>query len=95
MPRQNGPHVLARPAGTPPPVADRALSAKVRLSVNMSAEVAEALREIADRHGCSITEAIRRCISTQKYLEDAADRGAKILLDEPGQPLRELVFVVR
>jgi hypothetical protein len=65
----------------------------VRLSVNLSQEVAQALREVADRHGCSITEAVRRCVSTQKYIEDNVEAGAKILLEAPNQPLKELVFV--
>ena len=64
-----------------------------RLSVNLSTEVAEALQWIAEKHGSTITEAVRRCISTQKYVEEALDKGAKILIAEDGQPVRELVFV--
>jgi predicted transcriptional regulator len=64
-----------------------------RLSVNLSTEVAEALQWIAEKHGSTITEAVRRCISTQKYVEEALDKGAKILVAEDGQPVRELVFV--
>ena len=64
-----------------------------RLSVNLSTEVAEELQWIAEKHGSTITEAVRRCISTQRYVEDALDKGAKILIAEDGQPVRELVFV--
>jgi hypothetical protein len=64
-----------------------------RLSVNLSPQVAEALTWIANKHGTSITEAVRRSISTQKYIEDAVDHGAKILIAEKDQPVRELVFV--
>ena len=64
-----------------------------RLSVNLSTEVAEALQWIAEKHGSTITEAVRRCISTQRYVEEALDKGAKILIAEDGQPVRELVFV--
>ena len=64
-----------------------------RLLVNLSTEVAEALQWIAEKHGSTITEAVRRCISTQKYAEEALDKGAKILIAEEGQPVRELVFV--
>jgi len=63
-----------------------------RLSVNLSREVAEALAEIARKHGSSITEAVRRSISTQKYVEDAHKRGAKILVEEKDGSVRELVF---
>jgi predicted DNA-binding protein len=64
-----------------------------RLSVNLSPEVAEALQWIAEKHGSTVTEAVRRCISTQKYIEEALDKKAKILIAEEGQPVRELVFV--
>ena len=64
-----------------------------RLSINLSTEVAEALQWIAEKHGSTITEAVRRCISTQKYVEEALDKGAKVLIAEDGQPVRELVFV--
>jgi predicted transcriptional regulator len=64
-----------------------------RLSVTLSTEVAEALQWIAEKHGSTITEAVRRCISTQKYVEEALDKGAKVLIAEDGQPVRELVFV--
>ena len=66
----------------------------VRLSVNLSAEAAEAIREMTSRRGITITEALRRAISTQKYVEDAMERGAKILIEEPGKPVKELVFIV-
>jgi predicted transcriptional regulator len=64
-----------------------------RLSVNLSREVAEALASIARRHDTTITEAVRRSISTQKYIEDALDTGAKILVAEKDGSIRELVFV--
>jgi hypothetical protein len=63
-----------------------------RLSVNLSREVAEALTWIARKHGTTITEAVRRSISTQKYIEDALDQEAKILVAEKDGSVRELVF---
>jgi predicted transcriptional regulator len=63
------------------------------LSVNLSPDVAEALQWIAEKHGSTVTDAVRRCISTQKYVEEALDKKAKILIAEEGQPVRELVFV--
>lgn len=65
-----------------------------RLSVNLSQEIADALQSITTRRGIRITEAIRRAISTQKFVEDALDRGATILIVEPGESTpRELVFL--
>jgi hypothetical protein len=67
-------------------------SATSRLSVNLSKEAADALRTMTDRRNITTTEAIRRAISTQKFIEDALDRGAKVLIVEPGEPARELIF---
>lgn len=63
-----------------------------RLSVNLAPEVAEALRDLARRRRVSVTEVVRQAISDEKYLQDAADDGAKILIQEEGRPLRELIF---
>jgi predicted transcriptional regulator len=66
----------------------------VRLSVNLSPDVAGALRWIAEKHRITITEAVRRAISTQKFIEDAADRKAKVLLQEMNDDtLKEVIFV--
>jgi hypothetical protein len=64
-----------------------------RLSVNLSPEVAEALRWLTHRQGISVTEAVRRAISHEKYIYDALDREARFLLEEPGKTPRELVFM--
>jgi hypothetical protein len=67
--------------------------APTRLSVNLSREVADVLKSLTARRGITVTEAIRRAISTQAYIEDALDRGAKILISEPDGSVRELVFM--
>jgi Ribbon-helix-helix protein, copG family len=65
-----------------------------RLSVNLSREVADALKSIASERGITLTEAIRRAISTQKFIEDVLDKGGKILVLEEGESSpRELVFL--
>ncbi len=71
---------------------DRQEGKGVRLSVNLSAEAAEAIRTITSRRGVTLTEALRRAISTQKYIDDAAQRGARILIEEPDKTLKELIF---
>lgn len=64
-----------------------------RLSVNLAPEVAEALRELAKKNGVSITEAVRRAISTEKFIEDVKDSGGKLLIEDPkDKNLRQLVF---
>jgi hypothetical protein len=78
----------------PKEVDENAASGPVRLSVNLSAEAAEFIRAMTAQRGITITEAIRRAISTQKYVEEAMQRGARIIIEEPDQPPRELIFVI-
>jgi hypothetical protein len=71
--------------------AAKAPAGQTRLSVNLSPEVADALRELKSRYGTT-TEAIRRAISTEKYIVDQMNAGARILIEKEGEPLREVVF---
>jgi hypothetical protein len=65
----------------------------VKLSVNLPKDVVDALREIADQQGTTVTEALRRSISTQKFVDDTVKGGSKILVDDPNEKqLRQVVF---
>lgn len=66
----------------------------VRMSINLSAEAADALRALTTKRGITLTEAIRRAISTQKYVDDASSRGARILIEEPDGSVKELIFTL-
>jgi predicted transcriptional regulator len=64
-----------------------------KISVNLSNEVIEVLREMAARDNVTMTEILRRAISTQKFLEDAQAAGKAILLrDEHTKETERLVF---
>lgn len=64
-----------------------------KISVNLSNEVIDVLREMAARDNVTMTEILRRAISTQKFLEDARDAGKAILLrDENTKETERLVF---
>jgi predicted transcriptional regulator len=54
-----------------------------KLSVNLSKEVLGALRELAEREGVTMTEVLRRAISTQAFIQDAQREGKAILLRDP------------
>jgi predicted transcriptional regulator len=54
-----------------------------KISVNLSDEVLGALRDMASRDNVTMTEALRRAISTLKLLEDAQREGKSILLRDP------------
>jgi predicted transcriptional regulator len=54
-----------------------------KISVNLSEEVLQALREMAQRDNVTMTEALRRSISTQKFLDDELRAGKRILIEDP------------
>lgn len=66
----------------------------IRMTIKLSPDAADALREISDERGTTITEALRRGISIHKYIHEAAKRGATILVEEPDGRVKELVFVI-
>jgi hypothetical protein len=65
----------------------------VRLTVNLSDEVAQALRELAEKRGITVSEALRHAISTEKFLSDKIEKGERVLLEDPeSNKQREVVF---
>jgi hypothetical protein len=66
---------------------------QVRLSVNLRPDVADELKEYADRKGISVTEAVRRAIAVLSFVDEAQDRGASLNVEENGS-LKEVLFLV-
>ena len=64
----------------------------VKLSVNLSKEVVDALKTIASEQGTTVTEALRKAISTEKFLRDAAKEGSKVLIEQRDKSIRQLVL---
>jgi len=65
-----------------------------RLNVNLNAETAEALKEIAEHRGISFTEAVRRAISVYKFIDDETQEGHRIQTVDPERnQVRELVLM--
>jgi hypothetical protein len=60
-----------------------------KISVNLTEEVLQALREMAQRDSITLTEALRRSVSTRKFLEDEQRAGKWILIEDP-RPGRRL-----
>ena len=64
-----------------------------RLNVNLSDEVAAVLENMAEQDRITVTEAVRRCISTEAFLREAKSLGKRFLLKEPeSEQLTEVVF---
>lgn len=64
----------------------------VKVTVNLPRKVVEALEEIANAKGITKTEALRRAISTEKFLVDEVEAGNKILLEGKDRKLREVML---
>lgn len=70
------------------------MSELTRLSVNLNRETAEALKDIADREGISLTEAIRRAIALLKFITDEQAQGRKVqTMDANDRDKRELILM--
>jgi predicted transcriptional regulator len=66
----------------------------VRLSVNLNNETADALKEIAEERGISVTETVRRAISVYKYIEEELSQGHKVqVADKVNKTVTELVLI--
>lgn len=66
----------------------------VRLNVNLNAETADALKEIAEQRGISFTEAVRRAISVYKFIDEETQEGHRIQTVDPERnQVRELVLM--
>jgi predicted transcriptional regulator len=53
-----------------------------KISINLSEDVIKALKEMAQQDNVTMTEVIRRSISTQKFLDNAQREGKYILLED-------------
>lgn len=64
-----------------------------KVTINLPLETIDKINEIAQKHGLTMTEAVRRAIITESYLETQMDQGNKILIENPEKKTySELVF---
>lgn len=63
-----------------------------KLTVNLPDETVQDLREYAENHGITMTEALRRFITRGKYFDDEIQNGGKVLVEKEDKTLREVVL---
>ncbi|MEL6579940.1 MAG: ribbon-helix-helix domain-containing protein [Cyanobacteria bacterium J06621_12] len=63
-----------------------------RVSVSLPLDAIEKLDTIASRHGITMTDAIRRAIATEAYIDNEIQEDNKILIQKSDNTLREVVF---
>jgi len=64
-----------------------------RLNVNVALDVGDAIDKLAKRHETTITDIIRRAVSTYKFVDDEVAAGGKILVERNGT-IREVKFLL-
>jgi hypothetical protein len=86
----------AEPEGTgsPPATAgkDKGADQMTRLTVNLSPEVAQALKNYTEKYGVSYTEAVRRALGVLAFVDESKTRGASVYVKE-GRKTTEVVFM--
>lgn len=68
-----------------------AQASQTRLNININSQTAKVLREYADKHGVSVTEAVRRLIGVGTIIDQAQQDGKDIVLKD-GEATERLVF---
>lgn len=64
----------------------------IKMSVNLSADVVKALKELAEKRGTTMTEVLRQAIGTEKFIEEVNQDEGKILVEDKKGRVRQLVF---
>lgn len=68
------------------------MSETVKLSANVSRPVIDALKDLAQKRGVTMTEALRQAISHEKFFQDVVDKGGKVILDNGSGHLNQVIL---
>ena len=63
-----------------------------KVAVTLPLETIEKLDKIASRHGITMTDAIRRAIATEAYIDNEIQENSKILIQKSDNTLIEVIF---
>lgn len=64
----------------------------VKVTVNLPEDAVSFLKEYAEKRGITMTEALRRLISNEKYLVQEIEDNGKVLIEKKDKQVRELVL---
>lgn len=62
-----------------------------KVTVNLPDEQIRFLQELAEREHSTVTEILRRSINAERFFVEQEQLGRKILVEEKGQRLREVL----
>jgi len=63
-----------------------------KVSIDLPSDTLDAIRKIAEHRNLTMTDAIRRAIATESYIEDEIENGGTILVKKPDGTYKEVVF---
>jgi hypothetical protein len=64
----------------------------VRVSLNLSRDEVETLRDIAFQRNTTMTDVLRHAVLLERFVNEATKNKEKILVEKPDGKIRELVF---
>ncbi len=67
-------------------------SKNVKVTFNMSSEVLNKLRRLAEDRGTTVTAVVQDAINTELFLHKELDLNRKILIEDESGKTREVVF---
>jgi hypothetical protein len=62
-----------------------------KVTVNLPEDQIEFLQALAKLEGMSFTDALKRSINAERFFVDQKNNGRKVLVEEEGHKLREIV----
>lgn len=70
-----------------------AMAEKVKVTVNLTKEDLDTLKEQADKDGITMTDALRRSIGVGRIAADAKKKGHRLLVESDDGTLRQIETV--
>jgi len=67
-------------------------SGRVKLTVNLPEREMATLRKIAAKRDISLTDAVRRAIAMEQYVDEVQAEGGKLIVEQRDHTMRELVL---
>jgi NRPS condensation-like uncharacterized protein len=64
----------------------------IRTSLALPKDEFATLKQLATKRHATVSDIVRRAIVLEKLLDDAIANGGKILVEEPDQPVKQLII---
>lgn len=70
----------------------RSAAPAVKTTLNLSEDAVETMHELATARNTTFAEVVRRALALDRYIQEAARDGRRILIEDPDKTLTQLVF---